>query len=62
MTGLQKVQTFLGIKTVIAESFERIHRSNLSDDGCFTTSILKQVKMLKHLGLTGKEAISVNID
>ena len=39
----------LGIKTVIAESYERIHRSNLVYDGCSSTSIHEQAKVLKHL-------------
>ncbi len=43
-----KGTNLLGIKTVIAESFERIHRSNLSVDGCFTTYNLKMAKVLKH--------------
>ena len=34
-----KGTNLLGIKTVIAESYERIHRSNLSNDGCSSTSI-----------------------
>ena len=34
-----KGTNLLGIKTVIAESFERIHRSNLVINGCTSTSI-----------------------
>ena len=42
----------LGVKAVIAESFERIHRSNLSWHGCSTISVSKNdnrksLKLLK---------------
>ena len=61
MTGLQKVQTLLGIKTVIAESYERIHRSNLVMMGVLPLQF-KKGESAETLGLTGKEAIDVQID
>ena len=39
-TGLQKGLNFLGIKAVIAESFERIHRSNLVGMGVLPLQLL----------------------
>ena len=37
--GQQKEQNYLGVKVVIAESFERIHRSNLIGMGVLTFTI-----------------------
>ena len=50
----------LGIKTVIAESYERIHRSNLVMMGVFPLQF-KDGESAETLGLTGEEAISVKI-
>ena len=61
MTGQQKVQHLLGIKTVIAESFERIHRSNLALMGVLPLQF-KKGENADVLGLTGKEVINVHID
>ena len=61
MTGLRKVHNLLGIKTVIAESFERIHRSNLVMMGVLPLQF-KEGESAETLGLTGKEAIAVKID
>ncbi|MBV6685118.1 aconitate hydratase AcnA [Bacillus sp. JRC01] len=55
-----KGTNLLGIKTVIAESYERIHRSNLVMMGVLPLQF-KQGESAETLGLTGKEAISVNI-
>ncbi|KAF0995537.1 Aconitate hydratase A [Geobacillus sp. TFV-3] len=51
----------LGIKTVIAESFERIHRSNLVLMGVLPLQF-KEGENAETLGLTGKEAFDIHID
>ncbi|RFB18954.1 aconitate hydratase AcnA [Bacillus sp. HNG] len=56
-----KGTNLLGIKTVIAESFERIHRSNLVLMGVLPLQF-KQGENAETLGLTGKEEIEVQID
>lgn len=55
-----KGTTLLGIKTVIAESFERIHRSNLVLMGVLPLQY-KDGDTASTLGLTGKEEISVKV-
>ncbi|WP_342752798.1 aconitate hydratase AcnA [Shouchella clausii] len=55
-----KGTNLLGIKTVIAESFERIHRSNLVLMGVLPLQF-KEGENAETLGLTGKETISVAI-
>lgn len=56
-----KGTNLLGIKTVIAESFERIHRSNLVLMGVLPLQF-KEGENADVLGLTGKEVIDVHID
>ncbi|MBW8348995.1 aconitate hydratase AcnA [Bacillus sp. IITD106] len=56
-----KGTNLLGIKTVIAESFERIHRSNLAMMGVLPLQF-KKGENAEVLGLTGKEVINVHID
>lgn len=56
-----KGTNLLGIKTVIAESFERIHRSNLVLMGVLPLQF-KQGENADTLGLTGKEVIDVQLD
>lgn len=56
-----KGTNLLGIKTVIAESFERIHRSNLVMMGVLPLQFEKGETADK-LGLTGKETFNVEID
>ncbi|SFA88961.1 MULTISPECIES: aconitate hydratase AcnA [unclassified Bacillus (in: firmicutes)] len=56
-----KGTNLLGIKTVIAESFERIHRSNLVLMGVLPLQF-KDGESADTLGLTGKETIDVQID
>lgn len=51
----------LGIKTVIAESFERIHRSNLVMMGVLPLQF-EDGDSADKLGLTGKETFDVEID
>lgn len=51
----------LGVKTVIAESFERIHRSNLAMMGVLPLQF-KEGENADVLGLTGKEVFNVYID
>ena len=55
-----KGTNLLGIKTVIAESFERIHRSNLVLMGVLPLQF-KEGENAEVLGLTGKETIDVQI-
>ncbi|MDT2046934.1 aconitate hydratase 1 [Priestia aryabhattai] len=56
-----KGTNLLGIKTVIAESFERIHRSNLVLMGVLPLQF-KEGESAETLGLTGTETIAVQID
>lgn len=56
-----KGTNLLGIKTVIAESFERIHRSNLVLMGVLPLQF-KEGENADVLGLTGRETIEVDID
>ncbi|MGP7819463.1 aconitate hydratase AcnA [Niallia sp. 01092] len=56
-----KGTNLLGIKTVIAESFERIHRSNLVLMGVLPLQF-KDGENAESLGLTGKETYHVNLD
>lgn len=56
-----KGTNLLGIKTVIAESFERIHRSNLVLMGVLPLQF-KQGENAETLGLTGKETFDVQVD
>lgn len=53
-----KGTALLGVKAVIVESFERIHRSNLIGMGVFPLEFAKGVNRLT-LGLIGKEKISL---
>ncbi|KYG34885.1 aconitate hydratase AcnA [Alkalihalobacillus trypoxylicola] len=55
-----KGTNLLGIKTVIAESYERIHRSNLVLMGVLPLQF-KDGESAESLGLTGKEAIEVHL-
>lgn len=55
-----KGTNLLGIKTVIAQSYERIHRSNLVMMGVLPLQFMPG-ESAETLGLTGKEEISVNI-
>jgi aconitate hydratase len=48
----------LGVKAVIAESFERIHRSNLVGMGVLPLQF-KNGENAQSLGLTGKESIEI---
>lgn len=48
----------LGIKAVIAESYERIHRSNLVGMGVFPLQYLRG-QSAESLGITGKEQFSI---
>ncbi|RHW38240.1 aconitate hydratase AcnA [Lysinibacillus yapensis] len=50
----------LGIKTVIAQSYERIHRSNLVMMGVLPLQFMPG-ESADSLGLTGREEISVNL-
>ena len=50
----------LGVRAVIAESYERIHRSNLVGMGIIPLQFMAG-ENAEFLGLTGKETFSVNI-
>ncbi|MCY0859277.1 MAG: aconitate hydratase AcnA [Sulfolobaceae archaeon] len=50
-----KVTKLLGVKAVLAESFERIHRSNLVDMGVIPI----EIPNWKQLGITGEEMINI---
>ncbi|WBL13195.1 aconitate hydratase AcnA [Sutcliffiella sp. NC1] len=56
-----KGTNLLGIKTVIAESFERIHRSNLVLMGVLPLQF-KDGENAEVLGLNGKETFEVHVD
>jgi aconitate hydratase len=56
-----KGTNLLGIKTVIAQSFERIHRSNLVMMGVLPLQF-KDGEGADSLGLTGRETFAVEID
>ncbi|RYL90325.1 aconitate hydratase AcnA [Sporolactobacillus sp. THM7-4] len=56
-----KGTNLLGIKAVIVQSFERIHRSNLVMMGVLPLQF-KDGESADSLGLTGKEAISISLD
>ncbi|TLS37441.1 aconitate hydratase AcnA [Pseudalkalibacillus caeni] len=56
-----KGTNLLGIKTVIAESYERIHRSNLVLMGVLPLQF-KEGENAETLGLTGKETFAVELD
>ncbi|WP_099221351.1 aconitate hydratase AcnA [Listeria costaricensis] len=56
-----KGTNLLGIKTVIAKSYERIHRSNLVMMGVLPLQF-QPGESADTLGLTGKETISVAVD
>ncbi len=51
----------LGVRAVIAQSFERIHRSNLVGMGVLPLQLLEG-DSLEGLGLTGRERFSVPLD
>ena len=51
----------LGVKAVIAESFERIHRSNLVGMGVLPLQ-LRQGPDAATLGLTGEETFDIAVD
>ena len=55
-----KGTNLLGVKTVIAQSYERIHRSNLVMMGVLPLQF-QQGDSAESLGLDGKEEISVEI-
>lgn len=55
-----KGTNLLGIKMVIAQSFERIHRSNLALMGVLPLQF-KKGEGADSLGLTGKETFDINI-
>jgi aconitate hydratase len=54
-----KGTTLLGVKAVVAESFERIHRSNLVGMGVLPL-VFTGGQSVEKLGLTGEEAYSIS--
>ncbi len=55
-----KGPSLLGVKAVLAESFERIHRSNLVMMGILPLQFLKDMSA-EGLGLTGEESFDIGI-
>lgn len=53
-----KGPALLGVKVVVAQSFERIHRSNLIGMGILPLQF-KEGESIESLGLTGKETFSI---
>ena len=58
MTGPQKARCLLGIKAVVAESFERIHLSNLVGMGILPLQFPEGVTR-KTLKLDGSETVNI---
>lgn len=56
-----KGSNLLGVEAVIAESYERIHRSNLVMMGVLPL-VFADGESAESLGLTGKETFTINID
>ncbi|MBI2675780.1 MAG: aconitate hydratase AcnA [Candidatus Aenigmarchaeota archaeon] len=56
-----KGPALLGVKAILAESFERIHRSNLIGMGILPLEFRKGENMMA-LGLTGTETFDIEID
>jgi aconitate hydratase len=56
-----KGQALLGVRAVIAESFERIHRSNLVGMGVLPLEF-KAGNTVESLGLTGEETFTIAVD
>jgi len=56
-----KGSNLLGVKAVIAESYERIHRSNLVMMGVLPL-VFEKGQSAEKLGLTGKESLNIKID
>jgi aconitate hydratase len=54
-----KGSALLGVKAVIAESFERIHRSNLVGMGVLPL-VFRENENMESLGLTGTEAFTIS--
>ena len=61
LVGTRKGVFLLGVKAVIAESFERIHRSNLVGMGVLPL-IYKPGQNRATLCLTGEEVFEIQID
>ncbi len=57
-TGRPRAPWLLGVKAVIAESFERIHRSNLIGMGVLPLQFVPG-QNAQSLGLTGKESYAI---
>lgn len=51
----------LGVKAVVAQSFERIHRSNLIGMGVLPLQF-QEGESLENLGITGKESFSLDLN
>ncbi|HLS66348.1 MAG TPA: aconitate hydratase AcnA [Pseudogracilibacillus sp.] len=56
-----KGSNLLGVKAVIAESYERIHRSNLVMMGVLPL-VFEKGQSAEKLGLTGEESLNIKID
>ena len=60
VTGRQRARLLLGVRAVIAESFERIHRSNLVNMGVLPLQF-KAGESASSLGLTGRETYDIAV-
>ena len=58
-TGRPRARCLLGVRAVIAESFERIHRSNLVGMGVAAAAVPADGESAASLGLSGEESISI---
>ena len=58
-TGLPKERPYLGVRAVIAGSFERIHRSNLIGMGVLPLQFAEGTSW-KSLALNGDEEVSIS--
>ena len=59
VTGLPRGTNLLGVKAVIAQSFERIHRSNLVGMG-IVPFVFEEGTTWESLGLKGDESVTID--
>ena len=58
-TGRRRAPALLGVRAVIAECYERIHRSNLIGMGVHAAAVPRAGQSADSLGLTGTETFSI---
>ncbi len=59
VTGRPRAPALLGVRAVIAESFERIHRSNLIGMGVHPAAVPRRASRPTSLGLDGTETFDI---